>query len=478
MKSNVAIWASRVARFSSALVIFILAFSLAGCAAPPEYEPPETLAQSGKLVVYAPGIIYSYSQAGSDDVLYTEPQSLIDDAAVKIFKEEYPDVEVDYQVIPYHNGEYAQRLQTEMMGGGGPDVVIILEHSFADIYKTMDGGAFLDLARIIENDEGYSPEAYFQGVMKGGIYRGRQYMLPISFNAPLYVGSAYELYRIGFDAENATDAVSMLEQARRCLAEGRESEAFAQVFSNPAFDEYRLLMQISDIRLVDYENKKAMPDEQRIRAFLEAAKALTTASGEAADNTKTFYSVYGEDLAGGEILLCRHDNVQYFHGSVTRYFSHNGGHAAIMPKEPGGGVKATFSHAAAVRAASPNQQNAYNFIKVLLSGRIQQNREISLHGTPVRRQSLINFMKKTEEIIGYAGLDGKDAPEFLAGKMDAITDSELDSSVGNYHQMAKWYSDGPSDIFWGKITPYFTEGASLDGCLKEAREALELYVSE
>jgi ABC-type glycerol-3-phosphate transport system substrate-binding protein len=474
MKSNVAIWASRVARLSSAFLIFCSDLALAGCAAAPKYEPPETLAKSDKLVVYAPGMIDKFTRADSADVLYTAPENLTCDAAVTIFENASPDVEVDYQVIPYGNGEYAQRLQTEMMGGGGPDVVMIHPLAFADIYKTMDGGVFLDLAKIMENDEGYSPDDYFQGVMKGGMYKGGQYMIPISFDAPLFVGSAAELYRIGFDAENVTDAVSLLEEARRCLAEGRENGAFQRVFSYSALEQLRLLWQISGIRLIDYENKKAMPDEQRLRELVEAAKALMVASGETADNAKTPDDSTVEDYLNGKMWFAKCGAVQYIHG-YTRVLSRNGGHVAIMPAQPGGGIKSTFSQAAAVRAASPNQENAYNFIKVLLSGRIQQSQNVTLIGAPVRKQSLVNFMKATENIILYKG-SGKDAPEFIVDMMDTITDSKLNSY--DSYTLTEWHGDAPGDIFWDRITPYFTEDASLDGCLKEAREALELYVSE
>ena len=91
--------------------------------APAETEPdyswfsmPEEI---GKLEIYSPGNAYS---------------SLLN-PAIEIFKDIYPEIEVSYTILS--DDEFETRIRTEIPAGRGPDLVLMTEHAFPDMYKTM-----------------------------------------------------------------------------------------------------------------------------------------------------------------------------------------------------------------------------------------------------------------------------------------------------------------------------------------------------
>ena len=78
-------------------------------------------------------------------VVYSNGDSLksVLDPAVRIFREQYPEVEVDYQV--FGQDEYGAAVRTEIPAGKGPDLLLLEANTVQDIYKTMSTGLFENL---------------------------------------------------------------------------------------------------------------------------------------------------------------------------------------------------------------------------------------------------------------------------------------------------------------------------------------------
>ncbi|MCL2462217.1 MAG: extracellular solute-binding protein [Defluviitaleaceae bacterium] len=467
---------------AAVLAVSAVGVSMVGCSAGGiDIPTPETLAASDKLVIYAPGHIYISTTSdgkGGTNSTQTEPQNPLFDAAVKAYKQLYPDVDVTYELIPDSddNHLYPQLLASEMTAGGGPDVVYIDPNTFTDIYKTMDNGAFVDLAKILANDPDYNPEDYYQGVMNGGIYKGRQFLMPLSCMPPLFFADTSELNKIGFNLDNVTDTVSLLAEITRCLPKAQEDPAFVQAFARPLMNQLAnmVALGISGVKIIDYENKTVLPDAESLRTLFEAASAYLSASGEATDNQTQLSGIMpGQNVLGDKQILFYPETYIQFAPLEVSTLNISGGDTAFMLKRPDGGVEADFYEAAAIRATSPNQLNAYNFIKVLLSDACQHEPAGSMYllGSPVQKAAVakdlsegtLNFSGRDK---GYGTFRKGDADTFTA-LMDTITD-------GSFVQ----YGTTVSDTFWNNMMPYFTDGTSFDDCVKKVKDELSLYLSE
>lgn len=393
------------------------------------------------------------------------------------YKRLYPDVEVTYEIIagteysPY--GNYAGRVAAEMMAGNGPDVIYIAPNIFPDIYKTMDTGAFFDLDGILEKDSDINLEDYYKPVIDGGIHKGARYLLPVSFKLPgVIVANKAEASRAGLDLSKITDAEHFLTEAAKAAKNERDNPVFRQLSSSPMSQNVTSLMTSYGIRLFDYDNKTALPDEENIRKFFEALKAYFTDSGEAADNL-TFLTA-PDCYYDGSALLFPQDSLNgFWYTAAALKADGRGGYAAFALKAPGGGLRAEFYDAAAVRAASANTQNAYNFIKVLLSDAVQ----IEPPG------------------IGYLGGANGVKKSSVKNALDAMTGKAADARFGEFTaEDARIYSNFLDEItdcsfilygtsayekFNNKMYPYlYDKNAKLDECIKGAKKELSLYLSE
>ncbi len=118
---------------------------------------------TGKLEIYSPGNLYS---------------SLLN-PAIEIFKELYPEIEVSYTILS--DEEFETRIRTEIPAGGGPDLVLMADGTFPDIYKTMQTDLFEDLNPWFGTDEEIALSDFVKPVMDGGILNGKRYLAPLNY---------------------------------------------------------------------------------------------------------------------------------------------------------------------------------------------------------------------------------------------------------------------------------------------------------
>lgn len=94
------------------------------------------------------------------------------------------------KLIAFDNFEtMSQRLNIEVMAGGGPD----LYSNYMDLpfEQLMKNDAFCDLNDLIENDtsdDKIDLSAYNQTVMNAGVYKGKRYFLPVFYRVHTLIG--------------------------------------------------------------------------------------------------------------------------------------------------------------------------------------------------------------------------------------------------------------------------------------------------
>ena len=130
----------------------------------------------------------------------------------KLFMEEYPEYEVDFQAIPWSNAY--EKILTSIAGRQVPDVAQMGTTWMAP-FGSM--GAFEDLAPYIESSEVVKPENFFEGAWETGIVDGKQFGIPWHVDVRAMFYRTDLLAQVGYDHAPQTwdelyDAVKKLHE--------------------------------------------------------------------------------------------------------------------------------------------------------------------------------------------------------------------------------------------------------------------------
>ena len=341
-------------------------------ASPPTPEPPHVanpidLEPTNQLVIYLP--------AGGREhygVLDFNHSRIVE--AINTFRRRYPDVEVIVERVGGEDerdaGAYLQRVSTELMAGTGPD--IIFTHFFDDIHKTMESGLFMNLSPLWHRDADFTARDYLNpAIMDAGVYRGRRYVIPISFQLPLLFSEGGVLESVGFDADAQPDVTSFLNAITAAVPVAEENPLFQMPIlrvqpgqaAHEDFASNNFLNLI--IPLVDFDGGIALPYEEAVRAFAEAYQPFI---GQYFDFEHDYFSSTRGVLTEGRTLF-----FPYIMMPLQIFFDYSRfGHLGYEPvvtalRNHHGQLHATVTQSLAVNANSENYVNAWKFIRLLLT---------------------------------------------------------------------------------------------------------------
>jgi len=150
-----------------------------------------------------------------------------------------------------------------------------------------------------------------------------------------------------------------------------------------------------------------------------------------------------------------------------------------------GKVTANVHSTAAVFKNSENKQNAYNFIKILLSDKIQSNPNNWNSGIPVLKSALeahIDKVLQNQQGKPYrvdAGEYYPDSPEFYVAPVPQETILEFADMLTNVDRCVVDLSEALNYKFWDEIfLPYFKNEKTYEQFYADFKNALELYMKE
>jgi len=417
--------------------------------------------------------------ATGDLVLFVPDYSNLSDTmrrAIDIFRATYPHVNLDIEFFgtrnmftPEIDAAYRLRLNNDLMVGTGADVIMFTSEMFQDIHKAMDAGVFLNLSPIME-ETGFSMDGLNETVMDAGSYRGGRYFMPFAYFSPLLITSQGRLDSIGFDMSRGGDFISFFDEIDRALPMAMENPSFNDIFGVFPFE---MLLAFSGISIVDYETRAILPDEDGFRAFIEVYKRyrpLGNAAVERGGRVDPLSAV----ITGHSIFI------PVVAGLARDTFMHSAIKNVDTPVVMGlpninGGMTSVVVSGLAIRAGTPNQLNAWNFIRIMLSEEVQTFNPLHpFSGFPVNNAAL---MATTDSRVRHAtnpllnmgnlpltALDDDDLAAHLA-LHETITDSQvLTSEVAN--------------IIYVVMEPFFNDDMSLDDAIPLLRSRLAIYVSE
>lgn len=394
--------------------------------------------------------------------------------AITRYRTLHPDVDVDLQIQEYvdHNAadEIYQQVAAEIMAGKGPDV-LLLNDLFLDTEKLVRQGVFADMEPFFEAD-GFDWTPYQQTIMDGGVWNGKRYIIPLSYNFPLLFTTREALEETGFHTDACGDFSGFVEETSRFMSDPAQTRRlFFSSYPSFSFADY------AGIHYADYGTKTADLSAPELNAgfqwFKTVQEKYPLGAGSAgglqnAASVRDGESLWADDMLGA------------LYGFYCQYSAlKTVGEPVMMPiRDLNGTIQAEIKYPVAVRGNSRNLQNAYDFIKILLSEEIQR-------GYDWQELSVLNsvndyFFQQTAAGKGFsiqAGSDGFYSTTKDYEAVDWPTEAEYQEFLGYVNEISGTYYRSHLGLV-GSMRPFWQDGESYEETAQSAKRELEIYLSE
>jgi multiple sugar transport system substrate-binding protein len=191
-------------------IIIMLASLLPGCAAPATPEPKVVTVQQTVEVVKEVPVVVTATPApkpeGSKIILRVgtgdsgeglNPHQEI----IAAFEKANPDILVQLEAVA--GSDYYTRLLTQIAAGDAPDIMQIGDDA---VPMFVSKGAFLALDDMIKGPDPMDTSIYLPGMLKPGLYQGKQYFLPKDFSplAVYYNKKIFDQYNVPYPKDGWT----------------------------------------------------------------------------------------------------------------------------------------------------------------------------------------------------------------------------------------------------------------------------------
>ncbi len=255
----------------------------------------------------------------------------------------------------YSSSVFCSRLDEDIVNGSIPDVVLSGDNF--DINRYAMKGAFEDLNKYMETSPEINRQDYFENVLDAYSTAGKQYCIPLSFSLDCLAGKKSvlgDINKISFD-----EFFRLSEQKDLFCRDDMPYEFFTDFFINSNLSEY-----------VDFENKKCSFDNENFIKLLEIIK-------ESGIDEETYNQKLREESADNREALSIIENKSVFHPALFGNFSQFANTQQTymeeeasfigLPSGKNSGAVLIPVCTAAVFSSSENKDDAWNFVKMLLT---------------------------------------------------------------------------------------------------------------
>ena len=257
------------------------------------------------------------------------------------------------------------QLQTEMMAGQGPDIFILpCDDGFGfnetrlieNVEKGMVTGLFADLSQLYDQDETLEKDLLLEKVMDAGMMDGKRYILPLRYQYPIILALEDELQGAGLDiselAQNSETFLSTVIAQEGNAWHVSGANVFAANLSN-VFPS-----------LCDYNTGEVYLDEETLTDTLsQYMELLSTLDQESIEADGVVWPYYLSPDRPLDTLFLSDDLFMYLDVAYAQYQELVAAPFAAQD----GSIVANVSYYGAVSANCAAVEEAYEFLKLLLS---------------------------------------------------------------------------------------------------------------
>jgi|GEM_PF-1054678 len=408
-------------------------------------------------------------------------EQVIVDEAIKLYKQQYPDIKVE--VYDPTGGDtsmstemISKKIQTDIMAGKGPDIIIDSYYLNLDLYKMVSNGMIADLTPFLEKDENFDMRNYHENVIKSYSYNGKQYGMPIYWDRVFFLTTRENLERNGFSIDALSDVDTFLDELCRVMKENGSrystlngefiydwSEVSSEIDfenkklnlvdpDNPSPDDDPYIRRITDINslIARIERENPIPQQFNFEEVIVNGVKMLQATMNTDYNLVSVMQTY-------KVLFA----VQTLHNqNEAKAFMEAGEDVIIIPmRTSGNNLIWGQSLYAFMLNNSQNKENAYNFISIMLGDKVQ---------------SIVANRRHSPVLKGFE---------------EQLADNLPQTNYNTKEKYIEWLSRPgfqPSNpMFRNSYTiledimqPYYDGEKTFEQCAKEARQYFEIYFSE
>ena len=387
--------------------------------------------------------------------------------AVEDFAENNPDIELT--VVEFESyDEITERLNTELMSGEGPDVLLFNSlYGSADPYKLSTGQVLLALD---EQVEGLAEDAYYSSVINAGKISGHQYFIPFSWNFLQAYSTVETVEERGYDDDLYTaltaEAEAMENDDNFCASSLQLGRADAMNF----------FMEIAGNELIDMETGKIVEQKEAIKTTADYVKVFYdnfTKIGAISDK-------YRNDFAGAvshyTYLLENYpflNNLRYYQSVYPKYVSEE---MYFSPFSQRGSedVTAQIIQYGAINANTKNAEGAWRLLQYILDAPVTMN--YSKYETQNIYYAPVNaavYEACVEELNSEKGPGPKQKVDPLNEENAKIL-SEIPARISK----SVIPNASLGEVIQECIEPYLLGSDSFDNCYDKLIQRVELYLNE
>lgn len=162
------------------------------------------------------------------------------------------------------------RIVSELSASQEPDIISPETLGEIDPSKGMDTGLLLDLNPILEIDDSFNRDDYIAPILDARLYTGKQYVMPLNFYTYATLSSKDIIDQIWLDPNQNSDFQSFMAETVRCMPAAKDKLGTQWMFNSGEW--WRGLFSASWVKLLDYENKKVLHDDEAFKIFCESYK--------------------------------------------------------------------------------------------------------------------------------------------------------------------------------------------------------------
>lgn len=162
-----------------------------------------------------------------------------------------------------------QQMSTEIMAGGGPDIILL--DNELPISRLINQGAFEDLNPYIEKDTSENAldiNKYNKSLMDTGVFKGKRYMMPMLIEPDVYITNTGVLSKYGIK-ENKQITYDNLDKALNEYLNSDDETTFTESYET---SKEIILSYINDN--IDKETFKTSFNNEKFKDTLEKLKEL------------------------------------------------------------------------------------------------------------------------------------------------------------------------------------------------------------
>ncbi len=458
------------------LLSFLLAFSLllAACAPASDHdsalnENQNTSSSDVEYPAYDTSGVYP-DVTGQLVIDVTEVNRIPIVVAMDIYQRMFPNVEIVTKnyITEDETSAYYENLATDIMAGKASDLILFRSNTFPDIYKSMEAGVFENLNSYFENDDSIHLENYHSAILEGGVYQGSRFFVPIGYTVDAFLTTREALEDKGVELSDTPTFKEFIGALGTYIKETKtNTDEYVLSISDLSYN----FWPWSNIELVNYMDKTVNVKTEEFKLLMDFMRDLYSYF----EQRSSLKNVDVDLIKSGTLLLKNNSTIHptVFLNDYLRLLEDSTPVCFTMPGVNGkSGAKVYYG--AVIPKASANKENAYEFLKILMSEDVQGSPMLSL-SLPVNnqaREEIINYWidRHIEYIKQEDGVDisEKVTPEVRQSLIDMYSDVVYASNDSNTIL----------DFIYETMTPYFKGEAEYDDCVAQLQNKLELYVLE